>query len=179
MEQGGMSDPRIRKKAAQLFAQGKTTQEVADALDCSYTTAYYFRVDNKKIIEDQAQRYLDSLPDIVQHDIDEIKDYYLISKKLRETLMNVDKAGNKDLISSLQTYCNYIDKRITDIKRSIGMYSANSPGLVFQQLNVFNQQTTELSPIISQLLSNNKNIIEDDEDVIDVLALPSDNKESS
>lgn len=119
---------------------------------------------NKELIEGQAQKYIDELPDVIQHDIEEIKDFYEISKKLREALKD---NRNIDNLRELQVFCIYVDKKITDIKRSIGLYSSNQPGIVFQQLNVFNSQDTELSPIIAQLLGQNQN---NDDDIIDIEA---------
>lgn len=119
---------------------------------------------NKELIEGQAQKYIDELPDVIQHDIEEIKDFYEISKKLREALKD---NRNIDNLRELQVFCVYVDKKITDIKRSIGLYSSNQPGIVFQQLNVFNSQDTELSPIIAQLLGQNQN---NDDDIIDIEA---------
>lgn len=159
----------IKEKAIDMLSQGITSTEVAKQFGVSRNTVTKFKQRNKDKIEEQAQKYLDALPDLVQHDINEINDYYEISQKLRTALKENTSTEN---IKALQDYCGYIDKRITDIKKSVGLYSSNNPGLVFQQLNVFSNKTSELAPIISKLLGQaNINQNPDDDEIIDVEAL--------
>lgn len=159
----------VEQKTVEMLAQGVPASQIAKQFHVTRNTVNKFKKRNKEKIEEEAQKYLDALPDLVQHDIDEINDYYEISQNLRTELKNETSKYN---LKALQDYCSYVDKRITDIKKSIGLYSSNNPGLVFQQLNVFSNKTSELAPIISKLLGQaNINQNPDDEEIIDVNAL--------
>ncbi len=158
--------PDVVKKTIQLTATGHSAKETGEIVGATERTIFHIRRRNKDKIEAEAQRYLDGLPDMVQHDIDEIKDYYEISRKLRDALKAETSIEN---LKALQDYCSYIDKRITDIKRSIGLYASHAPGLIFQQLNVFSSHSAELSPVIEKLLAGKE---VDNDDIIDVTAIP-------
>ena len=141
------NNPVLATKIISLAAQGQTQQVIADELDISQPTVQRIQKANQSLIQKEAQKYLDMLPDIVNNDVREIKDYFTISKDLSEALKN----GSTGDSQPLQRFCDFVNTKITDIKRSIGMYSAHSPGLVFQQLNIFNTVQTSLNPQILQL----------------------------
>lgn len=156
--------PGVKKEIVQRLAHGESPYDIAPALNLCTKTVYNIKNNNKDKIEKEAQRYLDALPDIVEHDLSEIKDYKIISEKLRDALKNEKDTEN---IKALQEYCSYIDKRITDIKRSVGLYSSSAPSLVFQQLNVINKGNNELLPVIQQLLSG---VQGEEDNIIDIEA---------
>jgi len=153
--------PSVKKEVIQRLAHGESPLVIAPDLNICKKTVYNIKNNNKDKIEKEAQRYLDALPDIVEHDLSEIKDYKIISEKLRDALKNEKDTEN---LKALQEYCSYIDKRITDIKRSVGLYSSTAPSLVFQQLNVISKGNHELLPVIQQLLGGDKK----EDDIIDV-----------
>ena len=163
---GKMRDPETGNTAIELLAAGKTLEVVGTELgvDASTISRFKNKEGNKEKIQEAAQKYINAIPSIVEHDISEINDYFEISKKLRESLK---AGGNLKNARALQDYCAYIDKRLTDIKRSLTLYSSQHPALVFQQLNVFNTQTNELAPIITKLLGSQEDI----DDIIDVEAV--------
>lgn len=168
---GKMRDPETKKKAIELLAAGKTLEVVGAELSVDKSTLSRFQnkdANREKIVE-AAQKYINAIPSIVDHDIAEINDYFKISQKLRDSL-NAKEDKNLKNTKALQDYCVYIDKRLSDIKRSLTLYSSQHPALVFQQLNVFNTQTNELAPIISKLLGSVQNNA-GDEDIIDVEAV--------
>ena len=164
------NNPVLATKIISLAAQGQTQQVIADELSISQPTVQRIQKANQVLIRREAQKYLDILPDIVQNDIREIQDYFTISKNLSEQLKN----GSTSDSQQLQRFCEFVNSKITDIKRSIGMYSAHSPGLVFQQLNIFNSVQTSLNPQILQLLQGvNSQSQVDYDNIIDAEVLSS------
>lgn len=150
------------------LAHGETPFRVSQGVGVSRASVNNIRRDNRNKIEQEAQRYLDALPDMVKNDLKEIEDYYAISAKLRKALLEETDEKN---MKALQDYCVYIDKRITDIKRSVGLYTSHAPSLVFQQLNVIGKDGNELLPMISQLLGGvNQQSKCEVNDIIDVEA---------
>ena len=141
------NNPVLATKIISLAAQGQTQQVIADELSISQPTVQRIQKANQILIQKEAQKYLDILPDIVANDVREIQDYFTASKNLSDTIINHPTVD----ASQLQRFCEFVNSKITDIKRSIGMYSAHSPGLVFQQLNIFNTVQTSLSPQLLQL----------------------------
>jgi len=158
-----LKDLETKQKAIELLASNPHQAEAAKALDVSEPTISRFKAKHQQEIQEQAERYLKALPSMIDQDIEEIADAKAISKNLRTKLL----AGDTDNTQQLQKYLEYTDKKVTDIKRSIGMYSSHTPAMVFQSLNIYNDNRQVISPsVMTALTGGARNNTELPDDVV-------------
>lgn len=144
------------------LAGGATQASIAKEFDRDPSTISRLASRNRELIEEQAQKYIDELSNIVARDISEIKDAEEISKIYRANL----KAGVKDDMDfSRKEYLNYVKDIVKDVKKGIGLIPSHAPAPVYQSLHV-NVSGDALSPLLLSMLGIGDNKTE--ERVIDV-----------
>ncbi len=147
-----------------LARQQNNNAEVARKLGVSENTIGRFKSAHATEIQKQAEKYLATLPSIVDTDIIQIQTR---SKLIAHIASPTDNPNSTKLTETqdILSFCKDTDKIITDVKRSIGMYSAHSPGLVFQQLNIYQSNQQVISPAVLGMLSGKiDNMVGEDDD---------------
>lgn len=159
-----MNQIEQQEKAISLLAQGQTHTSVADQLNISRPVVSKFAAKNREKIETMMQQYINAIHEhTIIKDISEIKAAKDISELVQVDLMsNPDAKGTANRLSFL----SYVDKKETDIKRSIGTLSSHNVAIAVQNMSIYHSHTTILSPVIMQALGISPGI-QDDGDTID------------
>ena len=133
--------------------------------DLHESTISQFKSKHSDLIEHYANEYLKAIPDIVNQDIEELRASTEISRDLRRLLQEEsqiieDKDGKPvelfqtQRITALQKYLDYTGKTRLDIKKSMGMSIAHAPAMVFQSLNIYNDNRQVISNTVLSALTN-------------------------
>lgn len=133
-----MNNPELIKKAIALSASGKSQAEIADEVDSSQPTICRLQKKYNKEIEREAEKYLALLPDLVHQDETDFKTASQLSNHISDPQQNKNLTAIKETKDQIR-FLEYADKKATDIKRSIGLYSSQAPALIFQQMNIYHE----------------------------------------
>jgi len=163
----------LEQKAIEMLVQNKPQAVIANELGVCQKTISNVKSRNPEAIEKAAQKYLDAIPSIIEDDLKEIKlaqdlTNDLIHSLKEESQIIETKEGKavelfpSQRIAAIQRYKEYVDKKITDIKRSIGILPAQTQGLIFQQFNLIKTENKLISNKIIQLLGSSISTPEDD-----------------
>lgn len=148
---GGLN--RDEKKALSLTASGMRQDNIVKEVGISRTTLWRLRnrEEAKKYLEEQMERLMEAVPDIVGGVLEEIKS----AGELRRWLLNDKNGGNKTKLQSSSDVLKYLDgvaKKEGDVLRAVGMYPSQSTSLVIQ--NIFQQviNTAIISPDVMKAI---------------------------
>ena len=144
------NDINRQQTALQLLAQGQTKQAVANELGISRPTVSQFAKANRDKIEAMMQQYINAIHEhTIIKDLSEIKAAKDISELVQSDLIgNPDAKGTANRLSFL----TYVDKKETDIKRSIGTLSSHNVSIAVQNMSIYHSHTSIISPVIMQAL---------------------------
>lgn len=144
------NDIQRQQIALQLLAQGQTKQAVADELGISRPTVSQFAKANRDKIETMMQSYINAIHEYtIVKDLAEIKASKDISELVQSDLLNQpDAKGTQNRLAFL----TYVDKKETDIKRSIGTLSSHNVAIAIQNMSIYHSHTSIISPVIMQAL---------------------------
>jgi len=139
-----------QEKAVSLLAQGQTHTSVADQLNISRPVVSKFAAKNREKIETMMQSYINAIHEhSLKQDIQEISQAPEIAQLTAEDIKsNPGAQGTQNRISWLQ----YIDKKVTDLKRSIGLLSSHNVAIAIQNMSIYHSHTSIISPVIMQAL---------------------------
>ena len=137
-------------KALQLLAQGQTHTSVADQLNISRPVVSKFAAKNREKIESMMQQYINAIHEhSLKQDIQEISQAPVIAELVtKDMIVAPDAKGTQNRISWLA----YVDKKITDLKRSIGLLSSHNVAVAIQNMSIYHSHTAIISPVIMQAL---------------------------
>ncbi len=142
---GKLANPCTKAEIINRLATNESSNQIANDYNVSGQRIRQIRKENLELIEQKAQELLKNLPNIVEtarHDID-------ISKRISQNIANckdhelIDKLKEvKDILQFKQL----TNKLSADILRSLGIFPAQSPSFLVQ--NIFNQKnnTTNINP---------------------------------
>lgn len=146
-----LDKPKCSKKAVQLLAGGATQGKVARTIGVSPSTVSRWtkRSDVKGWIEEEAQKYIESLPNALA-----------ISKNLLE-------AGRSESRKLLGKKAGDVDHKILEMatreaesmRKSVGITPAQHQSILVQ--NIYNDHDNSISPAVRELLSRHLNNILD------------------
>ncbi len=141
-----LANPCTKTEIINRLATNESSNQIAKDYDVSGQRIRQIRKENQELIEQKAQELLKNLPNIVEtakHDID-------ISKRISKIIANckddelIDKLKEvKDILGFKQL----TNKLSADILRAFGIFPAQSPSLVIQ--NIYgddNSQNITISP---------------------------------
>ena len=141
-------------RACQLKAAGKSNREIANTIGRSPASISRLinRADSKDIIEREASRILEKLPQIIEMIFRDLDTSNHLSKVLAGEIQESEEKTilEKD-ITALLKFRDQTNKTISDILKAMGIYASHSPGLVVQQIYQDNR-TQSLSPDILRLI---------------------------
>lgn len=164
------------KNTVGLLASGKTQIEIAKDKGVSEATISRFKDKHRIEIEAQAEKYLTALPNIIDQNIFEIAE----SKKLAKELIYLLQEENQIIetkegkavelfptqrVNAIQKLLERTDKKTTDMLRSIGILSSHSPAIIFQQMNIYTDNRSVVSPEVMGLLQGRIEDITSDAEV--------------
>lgn len=138
-----LDEPKTRKKAVNMLAKGATATFVARKLGCARSTVSVWanREDARRWIEEETQRYLESLPDAL------------------DITRNLIRAGKKESGKLLKKQKGIIDHKVLafatkeaeSMRKSAGITPTHSQSLVLQ--NIYNDNRGSiLSPALESIL---------------------------
>ena len=152
---------------AQDIAAGKPQNQIAKEIGCEESTISKFKHKHAGLIEKYAEEYIKAIPLIVQQDINEISASTEISKELTRVLQEESQTVKtedgkaleifpKDRINALQKYLEYTGKMRLDIKKSTGLSTSHAPAIVFNQMNILNNNQQVISNVVAGALAGNQ-----------------------
>ncbi len=134
---GKLANPCAKNDIIDQLSTGESSNQIANDYNVSGQRIRQIRKENLELIEQKAQELLKYLPDIVEtakHDIN-------ISKRISKNIANckdhelIDKLKEvKDILQFKQL----TNKLSADILRALGIFPAQSPSLVIQ--NIYQDQ---------------------------------------
>ena len=136
-------------RTCQLKAAGKSNREIANTIGRSPASISRLinRADSKDIIEREASRILEKLPQIIEMIFRDLDTSNHLSKVLAgEIQVSEEKILEKD-ITALLKFRDQTNKTISEILKAMGIYASHAPGMVVQQIYQDNR-TQSLSPDI-------------------------------
>ncbi len=154
-----LANPCTKTEIINRLATNESSNQIAKDYDVSGQRIRQIRKENQELIEQKAQELLKNLPNIVEtakHDID-------ISKRISKIIANckddelIDKLKEvKDILGFKQL----TNKLSADILRAFGIFPAQSPSLVIQ--NIYgddNSQNITISPSYQAFLDFQSNYV--------------------
>lgn len=139
--------------ACQMLASGKTRTEIAKELQVSQPTISRFAAKNREKIETMMQSYIDAIHEhTLNQDLQEIAAAKDISSIIQVDLQNNMPMLPGDKTANRLAFLTYIEKKITDLKRSIGLLSSHNVAMAVQNMYIYNSHTNLISPAIMQVL---------------------------
>ena len=141
-------------RACQLKAAGKSNREIANTIGRSPASISRLvnRADSKDIIENEASKILEKLPQIIEMIFRDLNTADHLSKVLAGEIQESEEKTilEKD-ITALLKFRDQTNKTISDILKAMGIYASHTPGMVVQQIYNDNR-TAILSPDILSAL---------------------------
>lgn len=175
-------DMEIINDTAHRIAAGNVQKDIAKDLGISEGTISKFKEKHAALIDKYAEEYIKAIPIIVQQDLEEIKnsaevskDLYCLLKEESQIVEVETKSGDKialelfqdKRVNALQKYLDYTAKMRTDIKKSIGISTSHAPAMIFQQMNIYNQNQQVISNTVLGALSDHmRNSAELPDDIV-------------
>lgn len=162
-----LQDLASKQNAIEILAADPNQATAADKLGVHESTVSRFKVKHQDAIQLQAEKYLAALPSIVDQDLTEMKEAVELSAKLvgylkeGSKITEIEANGKTETIElfpekevrAIQKFLDYTDKKVTDIKRSIGIYSSHTPAMIYQTMNIYNDNRSVISPSVLRALT--------------------------
>ncbi len=136
---GKLANPCVKNDIINQLSTGESSNRIANDYDVSGQRIRQIKKENLELIEQKAQELLKNLPDIVEtakHNIN-------ISKRISQNIANskdhelIDKLKEvKDILQFKQL----TNKLSADILRALGIFPAQSPSLVIQNIYLDKRQ---------------------------------------
>ena len=128
------------------IASGKQQSEIAKDYGVHESTISKFKNQHQTEIQEQAEKILAELPSMVSADIHEIKSSQLRLKEATE---------GTELTETEKFYVSIAEKKKENYMRSIGMLNSHTPAMVFQTMNIYNDNRQTISNTVLNALTNN------------------------
>ncbi len=148
---GKLANPCAKNDIINRLSTGESSNQIANDYDVSGQRIRQIKKENLELIEQKTQELLSNLPDIVEtakHDIN-------ISKRISKNIANskdhelIDKLKEvKDILQFKQL----TNKLSADILRALGIFPAQSPSLVIQNIYQDQRQQTVIPPDYQEFL---------------------------
>ncbi len=164
---GKLANPCTKAEIIDRLATNESSNRIANDYDVSGQRIRQIKKENRELIEQKAQELLSNLPDIVEtakHDIN-------ISKRISKNIANskdhelIDKLKEIKDILQFKTITN---KLSADILRSLGIFPAQSPSLLIQNIYQDNRQQNMIVPEYQEYLdykAKNRQVIDINADI--------------
>ena len=155
-------------RTCQLKAAGKSNREIANTIGRSPASISRLvnRADSKDIIEHEASRILEKLPQIIEIIFRDLDTANHLSKVLAGEIQESEEKEKTILekdITALLKFRDQTNKTISEILKAMGIYASHTPGMVVQQIYQDNR-TQSLSPDILRLIGG---FLENPDDVLE------------
>ncbi len=164
---GKLANPCTKNDIINRLSTGESSNRIAKDYDVSGQRIRQIKKENRELIEQKAQELLKNLPDIVEtakHDIN-------ISKRISKNIANskdhelIDKLKEIKDILQFKTITN---KLSADILRSLGIFPAQSPSLLIQNIYQDNRQQNMIVPEYQEYLdykAKNRQVVDINADI--------------
>ena len=141
-------------RTCQLKAAGKSNREIANTIGRSPASISRLinRADSKDIIEREASKILEKLPQIIEMIFRDLDTANHLSKILAgEIQVSEEETFLENDVNALLKFRDQTNKTTSDILKAMGIYASHSPGMVVQ--NIYHDNRTQsLSPDILRLI---------------------------
>ena len=153
----------------QLKAAGKSNREIANTMGRAPASISRLvnRANSKDIIEREASKILEKLPQIIEiifRDLDTAN--HLLKILAGEIQVSEEKTILEKDFNALLKFRDQTNKTMSEILKAMGIYASHTPGMVVQQTYQDNR-TQSLSPDILRLiggfLGNSADVLDDEE----------------
>jgi len=138
-----LDEPRTRKKALSMLAKGATKADVARRVGCARSTVSTWsnREEVQRWVEDETQKYLESLPDALAISTNLLQ----AGKRESGMLLGKKKADVDHKVLELAA------REAESMRKSIGIIPAQHQSVIIGQL-ICGDQTNVLAPNVQSLL---------------------------
>lgn len=183
-----ISIPEIKHKTIiQMAVAGENNGSIGRTIGVDRETIRNFKKRHQDAIEKELNRVLDSLPDIVGMDMEEISAARQLSSMIRSKtplfkikkgviVPSEDNPTQFTTIDEVMGFLNYVSKKTDGYKRALGILPSATPAPVLLFINNDNRKQMVVSPMMEKLvesLTGQKLIEKKDEfnekdDIIDI-----------
>ena len=149
---GIMDNPKNARKAVRMIIEKKSQTEIAKVIGCNKATVSRWnnREDIKAWIDEQAQKYIESLPEALAVS----KNILDIGKYQTENAVTRDESGDIVKVDSEKIDYRLVEAALKEsekIRQAVGITPSQSTSVVIGQL-VMGDQNNVLMPNVQQLL---------------------------
>jgi hypothetical protein len=149
---GKLANPCAKDDIINRLSTGESSNQIANDYNVSGQRIRQIKKENLELIESKAQELLDNLPNIVET----AKEDILLSKDITKILKSEINSYDEDVQRSVGNKLKFktiTNKLSADILRSVGIFPAQSPSIVFNQFNIDNSKHLNVDPVIMKLFS--------------------------
>lgn len=147
-------------EAVQMVVAGESHKEIARVMGTGRGTIRDFKEKHKDLIEKELLRVLDSLPDIVGLDMEEIKAASVLSRMIRSKTPLADKKGNPHpenptqftTIDEVMRFLDHVAAKANGYKKALGILPSATPAPVLMFISNDNRKQMQISPVMAGLV---------------------------
>ncbi len=150
---GKLANPCTKDDIINRLSIGESSNQIANDYNVSGQRIRQIKKENLELIESKAQELLGNLPNIVET----AKEDILLSKDITKILKSEINSYDEDVQRSVGNKLKFktiTNKLSADILRSVGIFPAQSPSIIFNQFNIDNSKHLNVEPAVMKLFSS-------------------------
>lgn len=133
------------------LAKGETSTSIAADYDISSSAVRQFKQKYRDQIIEEAEKYLQTLPDITEMTKQDILTAKKLSKYISDPTNNTNDTALQE-VEDILTFKSQLYKTTNEIMKSLGFHTSQSPSFIFQQFNNNNTKSVVVEASIVDLI---------------------------